>query len=114
MVDEALKRPPSKPADSLFDDCPLLGRVTASPTARFAKSFSANTGPTSENDRASGAPSATYQGGQSSFFLQCCFQPQRPSRRTIVLVAYRHGLRPVELVTLRWDAIDFAHGTERA
>jgi integrase len=31
-----------------------------------------------------------------------------------VLVAYRHGLRPVELVTLRWDAIDFAHGTERA
>ena len=29
---------------------------------------------------------------------------------TIVLVAYRHGLRPVELVTLRWDAIDFAHG----
>ena len=25
-------------------------------------------------------------------------------------VAYRHGLRPVELVTLRWDAIDFAHG----
>ena len=29
---------------------------------------------------------------------------------TTVLVAYRHGLRPVELVTLRWDAIDFAHG----
>jgi integrase len=29
---------------------------------------------------------------------------------TMVLVAYRHGLRPVELVTLRWDAIDFAHG----
>jgi integrase len=28
----------------------------------------------------------------------------------MVLVAYRHGLRPVELVTLRWDAIDFAHG----
>jgi hypothetical protein len=27
-----------------------------------------------------------------------------------VLLAYRHGLRPVELVTLRWDAIDFAHG----
>ena len=24
---------------------------------------------------------------------------------TMVLVAYRHGLRPVELVTLRWDAI---------
>jgi integrase len=29
---------------------------------------------------------------------------------TMVLLAYRHGLRPVELVTLRWDAIDFAHG----
>ena len=28
----------------------------------------------------------------------------------MVLVAYRHGLRPVELVTLRWDAIDFADG----
>jgi type 1 fimbriae regulatory protein FimB/type 1 fimbriae regulatory protein FimE len=27
-----------------------------------------------------------------------------------VLVAYRHGLRAAELVTLRWDAIDFAHG----
>jgi type 1 fimbriae regulatory protein FimB/type 1 fimbriae regulatory protein FimE len=29
---------------------------------------------------------------------------------TMVLLAYRHGLRPVELVTLRWEAIDFAHG----
>ena len=29
---------------------------------------------------------------------------------TMVLVAYRHGLRVAELVTLRWDAIDFAHG----
>jgi type 1 fimbriae regulatory protein FimB/type 1 fimbriae regulatory protein FimE len=29
---------------------------------------------------------------------------------TMVLVAYRHGSRPVELVTLRWYAIDFAHG----
>ena len=28
----------------------------------------------------------------------------------MVLVAYRHGLRAAELVTLRWDAIDFAHG----
>ena len=28
----------------------------------------------------------------------------------MVLVAYRHGLRAGELVTLRWDAIDFAHG----
>jgi hypothetical protein len=24
------------------------------------------------------------------------------------------SLRPVELVMLRWDAIDFAHGTQRA
>jgi len=29
---------------------------------------------------------------------------------TMVLVTYRHGLRAAELVTLRWDAIDFAHG----
>jgi integrase len=29
---------------------------------------------------------------------------------TMVLVAYRHGLRAGELITLRWDAIDFAHG----
>ena len=29
---------------------------------------------------------------------------------TMVLVAYRHGLRAAELVTLRWDTIDFPHG----
>jgi type 1 fimbriae regulatory protein FimB/type 1 fimbriae regulatory protein FimE len=29
---------------------------------------------------------------------------------TMILAAYRHGLRAVELVALRWDAIDFAHG----
>jgi type 1 fimbriae regulatory protein FimB/type 1 fimbriae regulatory protein FimE len=29
---------------------------------------------------------------------------------TMILLAYRHGLRVAELVTLRWDAIDFAHG----
>jgi integrase len=29
---------------------------------------------------------------------------------TTILLAYRHGLRAAELVTLRWDAIDFAHG----
>jgi integrase len=29
---------------------------------------------------------------------------------TTVLVAYRHGLRAAELVALRWDAVDFAHG----
>ena len=29
---------------------------------------------------------------------------------TMVLVAYRHGFRVAELVTLRWDSIDFAHG----
>jgi len=27
---------------------------------------------------------------------------------TMVLVAYRHGFRPIELVDLRWDQIDFA------
>jgi integrase len=30
---------------------------------------------------------------------------------TMVLVAYRHGLRVSELVDLRWDQIDFNHGT---
>ena len=30
---------------------------------------------------------------------------------TMVLVAYRHGFRPVELVDLRWDQVDFASGT---
>ena len=29
---------------------------------------------------------------------------------TMILLAYRHGLRAVELVTLRWDAVDFKHG----
>jgi type 1 fimbriae regulatory protein FimB/type 1 fimbriae regulatory protein FimE len=29
---------------------------------------------------------------------------------TMILVAYRHGLRAAEIVTLRWDAIDFSHG----
>ena len=29
---------------------------------------------------------------------------------TMILLAYRHGLRAVELVTLRWDAIDYKHG----
>src|SRR6476469_9792796 len=29
---------------------------------------------------------------------------------TMILVAYRHGLRAGELVTRRWEAIDFAHG----
>src|SRR5262245_37325677 len=29
---------------------------------------------------------------------------------TMVLTAYRHGLRVAELVWLRWDSVDFAHG----
>ena len=29
---------------------------------------------------------------------------------TMVLVAYRHGLRAAELVALRWDSVDFGHG----
>jgi type 1 fimbriae regulatory protein FimB/type 1 fimbriae regulatory protein FimE len=29
---------------------------------------------------------------------------------TMILVAYRHGLRVSELVALRWDAVDFTHG----
>jgi type 1 fimbriae regulatory protein FimB/type 1 fimbriae regulatory protein FimE len=29
---------------------------------------------------------------------------------TMVLIAYRHGLRAAELVALRWDAVDFNHG----
>src|SRR6478609_8806205 len=29
----------------------------------------------------------------------------------MILVAFRHGLRSSELVDLRWDQIDFNHGT---
>jgi integrase len=29
---------------------------------------------------------------------------------TMVLIAYRHGLRASELVNLKWDAVDFQHG----
>jgi type 1 fimbriae regulatory protein FimB/type 1 fimbriae regulatory protein FimE len=29
---------------------------------------------------------------------------------TMILLAYRHGLRVSELVGLRWDLVDFAHG----
>ena len=29
---------------------------------------------------------------------------------TMILIAYRHGLRPVEAVTLRWEQFDFTHG----
>src|ERR1700678_99313 len=31
--------------------------------------------------------------------------------RTLILLAYRHGLRVSELVTLRWDQIDFNAGS---
>jgi integrase len=30
---------------------------------------------------------------------------------TMILMAYRHGLRVSELIDLRWDAIDFTHAT---
>jgi type 1 fimbriae regulatory protein FimB/type 1 fimbriae regulatory protein FimE len=30
---------------------------------------------------------------------------------TMILVAYRHGFRPAELVDLRWDQIEFASGS---
>lgn len=29
---------------------------------------------------------------------------------TMILVAYRHGLRPAEVCALRWDQVDLAHG----
>ncbi|MGA8696726.1 MAG: tyrosine-type recombinase/integrase, partial [Xanthobacteraceae bacterium] len=29
---------------------------------------------------------------------------------TMILVAYRHGFRPAELVDLRWDQVEFASG----
>jgi type 1 fimbriae regulatory protein FimB/type 1 fimbriae regulatory protein FimE len=28
----------------------------------------------------------------------------------MILIAYRHGLRPAEVCTLRWDQVDLAHG----
>ena len=37
-------------------------------------------------------------------------QPLWPPGRTMILVAYRHGLRVSELVDLRWDQIDFNSG----
>ena len=30
---------------------------------------------------------------------------------TMILLAYKHGLRAAELVDLRWDQLDFQHGT---
>lgn len=30
---------------------------------------------------------------------------------TLILLAYRHGLRACELVALRWEQVDFNHGT---
>ena len=32
---------------------------------------------------------------------------------TMILVAYRHGFRPAELVDLRWDQIEFGSGAGR-
>jgi type 1 fimbriae regulatory protein FimE len=29
---------------------------------------------------------------------------------TMILIAYRHGLRPAEVCTLRWDQVDLAQG----
>jgi integrase len=29
---------------------------------------------------------------------------------TMIMVAYRHGLRGIELIALRWDAVDFGRG----
>ena len=46
---------------------------------------------------------------------QLCKAAQKRGRyghrdATMILVAYRHGLRVSELVALRWDQIDFALG----
>jgi type 1 fimbriae regulatory protein FimB/type 1 fimbriae regulatory protein FimE len=40
-------------------------------------------------------------------YVTCCV---RLRDATMVLVAYRHGFRPAELVDLRWDQIEFASG----
>ena len=53
---------------------PYTDLETATRTAA-PEDFSANTGPTSENDRASGAPSATYQGGGKR--RHCTMRPAR-------------------------------------
>lgn len=44
--------------------------------------------------------------------IKVAAQPGRHSHRdaTLILVAYRHGLRVSELVTLRWDQLDFKQG----
>ena len=58
-----------------------------------------------ENPRApDGSRGRTAHGGRSK-------EPLGTSGCTMVLVAYRHGFRPAELVDLRWDQIDFASGT---
>ena len=61
--------------------------------------------------------SASDAGGTNHRYWDSWRSPEPPRRKRNAevrareyLVAYRHGLRAAELVTLRWDAIDFAHG----
>ena len=44
--------------------------------------------------------------------MECARTQRRHGHRdaTMMLIAYRHGLRAAELCTLRWDQIDFPHG----
>ena len=35
-------------------------------------------------------------------------QPARPRDATMILMAFRHGLRASELVDLRWDQVSFS------
>jgi type 1 fimbriae regulatory protein FimB/type 1 fimbriae regulatory protein FimE len=47
--------------------------------------------------------------------VQCLMGAARKNRwghrdATMILVAYRHGFRPAELVDLRWDQIEFTSG----
>lgn len=54
--------------------------------------------------------SSVYQKG-SLLFNESFFGRHKLRNSTLILMAYRHGLRVSELVALRWEQIDFTGGT---